>query len=170
VPLRGNVPTRVAKLAAGQQVDAIVLAAAGLSRLALDLSAFAVIELDPRSWVPAPGQGALAAQWRTDDGDVAAQIAGISHADCQAATGWEREFLRVIEGGCSTPFGCYIAGNRVYLGMATERGWAARSIELPDNLSEESQRESFIRAAVDGCKPVELAAAAGAVGRTLFAR
>ena len=170
VPLRGNVPTRVAKLAAGQQVDAIVLAAAGLSRLALDLSAFEVIELDPQRWVPAPGQGALAAQCRAGDTGIETQIAALADDACASATRWEREFLRVIEGGCSTPFGCYITGSRVHLGMATERGWAARSIELPDNLSEESQRESFIRAAVDGCKPVELATAAGAVGRTLFAR
>jgi len=62
VPLRGNVPTRLRRLAEGQNVDAIVLAAAGLTRLQLDLTPFALVELSPQWWVPAPGQGALAAQ------------------------------------------------------------------------------------------------------------
>ena len=54
VPLRGNVPTRLRKLAESQGVDAIVLAAAGLTRLNLDLSGFVVVELAPEWWVPAP--------------------------------------------------------------------------------------------------------------------
>jgi hydroxymethylbilane synthase len=171
VPLRGNVPTRVRKLAEGQTVDAIVLAAAGLTRLALDLSAFVVIELPPEWWVPAPGQGALAAQCRAGDREIETQIAMLGDAECVSATRWEREFLRVIEGGCSTPFGCYVAGNRAHLGLATEQGWAAHSIELPRDLSEVSQRDSFIRGAVAGCKPVELNETDSlALGRALFAR
>jgi hydroxymethylbilane synthase len=171
VPLRGNVPTRVRKLAEGQTVDAIVLAAAGLTRLALDLSAFVVIELPPEWWVPAPGQGALAAQCRAGDHEIETQVAMLADADCESATRWEREFLRVIEGGCSTPFGCYVAGNRAHLGLATEQGWAAHSIELPRDLSEVSQRDSFIRGAVAGCKPVELTETDSlALGRALFAR
>jgi hydroxymethylbilane synthase len=171
VPLRGNVPTRVRKLAEGQTVDAIVLAAAGLTRLALDLSAFVVIELPPEWWVPAPGQGALAAQCRAGDHEIETQVAMLADADCESATRWEREFLRVIEGGCSTPFGCYVADNRAHLGLATEQGWAAHSIELPRDLSEVSQRDSFIRGAVAGCKPVELTETDSlALGRALFAR
>ncbi len=77
VPLRGNVPTRLRKLAEGQNVDAIVLAAAGLTRLQLDLSPFAVIELPPEWWMPAPGQGALAAQCRAGDHEI-------ESADCHA--------------------------------------------------------------------------------------
>jgi hydroxymethylbilane synthase len=171
VPLRGNVPTRVRRLAEGQNVDAIVLAAAGLSRLQLDLTPFALIELAPEWWVPAPGQGALAAQCRAGDAAVETQIATLTDRACADATRWEREFLRVIEGGCSTPFGCHVVGNRAHLGIATERGWAAHSIDLPPGSSEESHRESFIRAAVADCKPVELSeSAARALGRTLRAR
>jgi porphobilinogen deaminase len=144
------------KLAEGQSVDAIVLAAAGLTRLQLDLSPFAVIKLPPEWWVPAPGQGALAAQCRAGDQEIESQVALLADSACVEATRWEREFLRVIEGGCSTPFGCYVAGDRVYLGLATERGWTAHSTELPRHLSEGSQRDSFIRGAVAGCKPVEL--------------
>jgi len=171
VPLRGNVPTRLRRLAEGQTVDAIVLAAAGLTRLQLDLSPFVVIELPPEWWVPAPGQGALAAQCRAGDPEIEAQIGLLADAACVQATRWEREFLRVIEGGCSTPFGCHVAGNRVHLGMATERGWTAFSTELPTDLSEGPQRDSFIRGAVARCKPVELSETSSrALGRTLLAR
>jgi hydroxymethylbilane synthase len=156
VPLRGNVPTRVRRLGEGQQVDAIVLAAAGLTRLALDLSPFVVVELAPEWWIPPPGQGALAAQCRAGDATIEAQVAMLSDPACVRAVHLEREFLRVIEGGCSTPFGCHVIGNRAHVGIATDRGWAASTIELPQDLSEDSQRDSFIRAAVAGCKPVEL--------------
>ena len=155
VPLRGNVPTRLRKLSEGVTVDAIVLAAAGLTRLALDLSAFAVIELPPEWWIPAPGQGALAAQCRAGDAEIETQVRRLSDPRCDAATRWERDFLRVIEGGCSTPFGCYVVGERAHLGLATTRGWAARSIDLPPDLLEEAQRDSFIRGAVAGCQPID---------------
>jgi hydroxymethylbilane synthase len=152
VPLRGNVPTRVRKLGEGASVDAIVLAAAGLTRLALDLSAFEVVELAPEWWIPPPGQGALAAQCRAGDTAIDTQVAALVDRACDEATRWEREFLRVIEGGCSTPFGCHVAGNRAHVGIATDRGWAAQSLDIPAGLSEGSQRDSFIRAAVAGCK------------------
>jgi hydroxymethylbilane synthase len=171
VPLRGNVPTRVRRLSDGTNVDAIVLAGAGLSRLALDLSAFVVIELPPEWWIPAPGQGALAAQCRAGDPAIDAQLTLLADPACVEATRWEREFLRVIEGGCSTPFGCYIVGRRAHLGIATDRGWAARAVDLPPDLLEESQRDSFIRGAVAGCEPVDVSdPAALRVGRSLFAR
>ena len=158
VPLRGNVPTRLRRLAEGRNVDAIILAAAGLTRLNLDLSPFVRVELPPETWIPAPGQGALAAQCRLDDAAIDAQLTLLADEDCVAATRWEREFLRVIEGGCSTPFGCHVAGGRAHLGIASDSGWLASSIELPKNLpepgsSEDRQRDEFIRAAVAGCQP-----------------
>jgi hydroxymethylbilane synthase len=154
VPLRGNVPTRVRRLGEGRNVDAIVLAAAGLSRLNLDLSAFVKVELPPTQWVPAPGQGALAAQCRADDQAIEAQVARLADPACVAATRWERDFLRVIEGGCSTPFGCHVIGQRAHLGMASEAGWLANSIDIPQDLTEGKSRDEFIRSAVAGCKPV----------------
>jgi hydroxymethylbilane synthase len=170
VPLRGNVPTRLRKLGEGQTVDAIVLAAAGLTRLKLDLSAFAVVELPPEWWIPAPGQGALAAQCREGDHEIENQIALLADADTVYATRLEREFLRVIEGGCSTPFGCFVAGNRAHLGIATERGWAAHSIDLPRDLLEDPQRDSFIRNAVAGCQPDRPETAPRTLNRALRAR
>jgi hydroxymethylbilane synthase len=154
VPLRGNVPTRLRRLGEGRNVDAIILAAAGLTRLALDLSAFVRVELPPHWWVPAPGQGALAAQCRADDRAIDEHLAQLADSECVTATRWEREFLRVIEGGCSTPFGCHVIGNRAHFGIASDSGWRASSIELPQDLSEDQKRVEFIRAAVDGCQPV----------------
>jgi hydroxymethylbilane synthase len=171
VPLRGNVPTRLRRLAEGQNVDAIILAAAGLTRLELDLTAFVRIELPPEWWVPAPGQGALAAQCRAGETAIEADLARLADPACVAATRWEREFLRVIEGGCSTPFGCYVIGTRAHLGIAGEAGWRARSIDLPQDFSEDSKRDEFIRAAVAGCQPVELSESdSRALGRALRAR
>jgi hydroxymethylbilane synthase len=171
VPLRGNVPTRVRRLAEGQNVDAIVLAAAGLTRLELDLSAFSVVELPPEWWIPAPGQGALAAQCRAGDDEIEAQVSLLADPACVESTRWERDFLRVIEGGCSTPFGCHVVGRRAHLGISTDRGWAARSIDLPEDLLEESQRDSFIRGAVAGCKPIDLSETATlTLSKAFFAR
>jgi hydroxymethylbilane synthase len=171
VSLRGNVPTRVRKLAAGEHVDAIILAAAGVSRLQLDLSAFVVIELPPEWWVPAPGQGALAAQCRAGDAPILAELAHISDAACEFATRWEREFLRVIEGGCSTPFGCHVAGRRAHLGIATDAGWTAHTVQLPDQTTEGSTRDDFIRSAVALCRRVDGARTpARTLDRALFTR
>jgi hydroxymethylbilane synthase len=171
VPLRGNVPTRLRRLTEGKNVDAIILAAAGLTRLKLDLSGFVVVELPPEWWVPAPGQGALAAQCRAGDSAIENQIALLADDDCVAATRWERDFLRVIEGGCSTPFGCHVIGQRAHLGMASDNGWLAHSVEIPSELSDphsskEKQRDEFIRAAVAGCQPATGAHAFGRAIRT----
>ena len=170
VPLRGNVPTRVRKLAENAGVDAIILAGAGLSRLNLDLSAFVVVELSPQWWVPAPGQGALAGQCRAGEAEIEAQVSALTDYACADAAHWEREFLRVIEGGCSTPFGCHVVGSRAYLGIASERGWLASQVELPD-FKEDKQRDEFIRGAVAGCKPIAAESlVAGTVHRALFTR
>lgn len=130
LPLRGNVPTRVEKLRAGQY-EAIVLAAAGVSRLALDLSGLIVLELDPRRWQPAPGQGAVAVEARAGDARVRELLGPIDHAASRIATSIERSFLRVLEGGCSTPFGCYVEGGRVWLGRERGGRWVSLSTLLP---------------------------------------
>ena len=102
------------------------------TRLALDLSAFAVVELPPEWWIPAPGQGALAAQCRAGDQEIETQIALLADAACVEATRWEREFLRVIEGGCSTPFGCYVDRQRARTSALPPSAAGRRSsVELP---------------------------------------
>lgn len=102
---RGNVDTRLAKLAAGE-FDAILLAHAGLHRLGL---ADRISELlDPVAFPPAAGQGMIAAVCRADDARVQAALAKIHDAASGARAAAERRFLAAMDGGCSVPLGCYV--------------------------------------------------------------
>lgn len=102
--LRGNVDTRVRKALDGQY-DAIVIAAAGVTRLGL---AGSVTEYLPLERVlPAPGQGALAVQCRADDADVLAILAGLDDPEVRAATEAERGFLEGLGGGCAAPIAAH---------------------------------------------------------------
>lgn len=102
VPIRGNVDTRLRKLAGGE-VDALVLAMAGLSRL--DLLDAVATPLDPSLLMPAPAQGVLAVECRTDDPVTAAQLRTLDHAPTRAAAITERGFLAALDVGCSAPVG-----------------------------------------------------------------
>jgi hydroxymethylbilane synthase len=102
VPMRGNVDTRLRKLAGGE-VDALVLAMAGLSRLGLLTPA--TTPLDPSLLMPAPAQGVLAVECRTDDPVTAAQLRTLDHAPTRAAAITERGFLAALDVGCSAPVG-----------------------------------------------------------------
>ena len=100
--IRGNVDTRIGKVRSGE-VDAIVLARAGLARLGrLD----EVTEvLDPLQMLPAPGQGALAIECRSDDVDLVAALARLDDTATRAAVTAERAVLATLEAGCSAPLG-----------------------------------------------------------------
>lgn len=100
--LRGNVPTRIAKLDAGGY-DAIVLAGAGLVRLGLDhrVSRW----LPAGEWLPAPGQGVVAIQARSADEVVHEMLRRIHDADAWDAAEAERGFLNALDGGCQVPVG-----------------------------------------------------------------
>jgi hydroxymethylbilane synthase len=102
VPIRGNVDTRLRKLADGE-VDALVLAMAGLSRL--NLLDETVTPLDSSLFMPAPAQGVLAVECRTDDPVTLAQLRFLDHAPTRAAAVTERGFLAALDAGCSTPVG-----------------------------------------------------------------
>ncbi|PNG27936.1 hydroxymethylbilane synthase [Methylocella silvestris] len=104
VLLRGNVETRLAKLAGGE-VDATLLALAGLKRLGLEGKASAL--LNPEEFVPAAGQGAIAITARTGDDSTRALIAPILDQDTGLALAAERAFLAVLDGSCKTPIGAY---------------------------------------------------------------
>lgn len=99
VPIRGNVDTRVRKLLAGAY-DAIILAAAGLDRLGLDVPRVA---LDPAVLLPAPGQGALGLQSRRGDEATAALVRPLHHAPTAAAVAAERRVMALLDGGCRLP-------------------------------------------------------------------
>lgn len=102
VDLRGNVDTRLRRVADGD-LDAVVLARAGLARLGrLD----AITEtLDPLQMLPAPGQGALAVECRSDDTDLLAALAALDDPATRAAVTAERSVLATLEAGCSAPVG-----------------------------------------------------------------
>jgi len=113
VPIRGNVPTRLEKIE-GDDLDGVVLAAAGLRRLGLQPKH--VIDLPPDRFVPSPAQGALAVQAR--DGEEAAKlIAVLDDEEARRAVTAERSFLAAVEAGCQTPLGALatVSGDRVEL-------------------------------------------------------
>ena len=103
VPIRGNVDTRIRKARDGE-VDAVILARAGLARLGL--LGEVTETLDPLQMLPAPGQGALAIETRAVDVDLTKQInAAIGHEPSWAAVTAERTLLAALEAGCSAPVG-----------------------------------------------------------------
>lgn len=102
VAVRGNVETRLALVDNGD-VDAIILARAGLSRLGLLDRITEVLPLEVM--VPAPGQGALAVECRADDPEVRAACAVLDHAVTRAAVEAERHVLAIMEAGCTAPIG-----------------------------------------------------------------
>jgi len=106
VDLRGNVPTRVAKLRRGDY-DAIVVAAAGIERLALELSDLDVVPLEPPRFLPAPGQGVLACRVRADDATLAAALLELHDRDAGECARAERLLLERLDGGCSLPLGAW---------------------------------------------------------------
>jgi len=104
--LRGNVPTRIQKLRDGQY-DAIMLAAAGVERLQINLDEFVVEKLDPKIFVPAPAQGVLALQTRESDTELIEALQIIHQKEVAEKIGIERKVLNLFDGGCQLPLGVY---------------------------------------------------------------
>jgi hydroxymethylbilane synthase len=118
--LRGNVDTRLRKLDEGQ-VDATILALAGLKRLGLVDRATTVMSAD--EFLPAVGQGAIGIETRENDERTREILARIDHADTSTALAAERAFLAALDGSCKTP----IAGHATLSGDAVHfRGLIAR--------------------------------------------
>ncbi|MFI2188920.1 hydroxymethylbilane synthase [Streptomyces sioyaensis] len=102
VPIRGNIDTRIGFVEKGE-LDAVVLAAAGLTRIGrIDV---ATQLLSPDVVLPAPGQGALAIECAAVNADLAAQLAELDDPDTRAAVTAERSLLAALEAGCSAPVG-----------------------------------------------------------------
>jgi len=124
-PLRGNVETRLLKLDSGE-VDATILALAGMKRLGLTQHATRIMSTE--EFLPAVGQGAIGIEARADDTATLAALARINHADTFAALSAERAFLGVLDGSCKTP----ISGHATLSGDTVSfRGLIAR----PDGAS-----------------------------------
>ncbi len=125
--IRGNLPSRLHALQT-QKFDAIVLAAAGLRRLGVDLSAFKIVPLEPSRFVPAPGQGALAIEVHERlDKRVLELLTSLDHPGTRECVELERKLMRELEGGCTLPFGawCREVGGALrmdaFLGVAKDR-------------------------------------------------
>jgi hydroxymethylbilane synthase len=115
VPIRGNAGTRLAKVRDGE-LDAVVLAYAGLARIGRTDQVSEIFE--PDNMLPAPGQGALAVECRTADTELAELLGRVDHAPTRAAVTAERSLLAALEAGCTAPVGAYAtqaAGNRLHL-------------------------------------------------------
>jgi hydroxymethylbilane synthase len=138
VPMRGNVDTRLRKLDAGE-VDALLLAAAGLDRLGAGDRA--TERLDPQLFVPAPAQGVIAVEARIDT-QAAQDCAGADDPPSAVAARAEREVLRRLGAGCRLPLGAWARveeGRLVLLGaLAVEDGGATiiRTAELAGDLDD----------------------------------
>lgn len=104
VPLRGNVQTRISKLHS-TDLDAIVLARAGLERLGLTREISVIF--DPKDFVPAPAQGALAIQTRSDDDKTVGIVRSIDDESSRAVALAERQVLATTQCGCHAPVGAY---------------------------------------------------------------
>lgn len=106
VPIRGNADTRLRKVTDGD-LDAVVLARAGLGRIRRTEAVAEVFDVD--RMLPAPGQGSLALECRSDRADLIELLAAVDDADTRAAVVAERTVLAVLEAGCSAPVGAYAA-------------------------------------------------------------
>lgn len=155
VPVRGNVGTRLQKAADPHGFDATLLAAAGLSRLGLDVGPRGELRVDPRltpreralvavpppgllatilepeEMLPAVGQGAVALEIRSDDPEVARICAGLNHVNTLRCVTAERAFLRAMGGGCQSPVAAYarIIGHQVHLRASSYRDGIGRHAE-----------------------------------------
>jgi hydroxymethylbilane synthase len=102
IPLRGNVDSRVRRVHGGE-LDAVVLAAAGLRRLGVAMEA--AVPLDPETFIPAPGQGTLAVEAREDDTRVLGLLSALTDRPSRVTLRAERAFLQRLGGSCTLPAG-----------------------------------------------------------------
>ncbi len=153
VPIRGNVDTRIGYVASGE-LDAVVLATAGLNRLGR--SAEITEHLDPALMLPAPGQGALAVE--CVDPTLAAVLARLDHRPTRAAVVAERALLATLEAGCSAP-------------VAALAGWTGTELRLDGVVGTTDGTELLKMSANGPLVPDETAEEqAAALGRALATR
>jgi hydroxymethylbilane synthase len=138
VALRGNVDTRLRRLAEGD-FDALVLALAGLQRLGR--AAEAGTALDAATFVPAAGQGTLALQARSDDEPLHERVRAISHRSTERCLAAERSLVHALEADCDTPVGAHaVAGGpeaeelelSAFVGAPDGSGWVRDRASGPD--------------------------------------
>jgi hydroxymethylbilane synthase len=150
--LRGNVPTRLKRVEAGE-LDATLLAIAGLKRLRLDGHASALLPLE--AFPPACGQGAVAVECRADDRRILGLLSGIGHRETALAVACERAFLATLDGSCRTPIA----------GLATVSG---RTLSFDGILLSPDGSESYAASRIGAAS--DAAALGRAAGEEILAR
>jgi hydroxymethylbilane synthase len=145
VPLRGNVPTRVARVERGD-VAAVILAMAGLKRLGLVGKAS---PLDSTIFVPAPGQAALGIEIRSDDQRTRAAVAPLDDPEIRIGVEAERAAMAELEGGCRVPLGvtCVVTEGRRTLYARVYAADGSRSLSARVPVDPRDPRASGLRAA-----------------------
>lgn len=159
LPLRGNIGTRMDRV--GKDLDAVILARAGLERVCwLDRAAESI---DPKLIMPSPSQGALSVEVRADDEEAFAAVAGQNHIPSFARVVGERAVLSTLEAGCSAPVAAYATLSEDHRSLTIVGGVFAidGSQQLVENLTVDID--------LGGDEWHEAAAAAGAIiGRQLL--
>ncbi len=155
-PIRGNVDTRLRKLD-GKEFDAIVLAVAGMKRLGFAARITAPIPID--QCIPAPGQGIVAIETRTDDDELRRVLDTIDEASAAASFEAERALVAALGGGCQLPLGGIAEHDGADLAMQAV-------VSSPDGarVIKRAARGSFARPAELGRRVADDLAKAGAVG------
>jgi porphobilinogen deaminase len=150
VEIRGNIVTRMEKLAQRAELDALILAAAGLERLSFRITrdggllgdavpdGFLATVLEPETMLPCVGQGALGIEVRRDDGRIGTICERLNHFDTHQCVTAERAFLRAMGGGCQSPIGAYAeaVGNRIWLRAVSFREQVVRRGEAKGELKD----------------------------------
>jgi len=149
VSLRGNVETRLLKLARGE-ADATMLARAGLSRLKLNLPDAELLEFD--HWLPALCQGAVGIETRNDDSQTGGLVAAIDDAPTHLAVACERGFLAALDGSCRTPIAGLAEAEDGHLRFTGEvltvdgrNFWrASRDMKIGDTIGEHARARAYM--------------------------
>lgn len=134
--LRGNVPTRIQKLARGEY-DGILLAEAGIARLRIDVSSFGGEVLETSKMLPSPGQGLIAVECRTDDQEMVAALEKIHLSTAGARYRVERYLFEMLRADCSSAIGVHaqIEGGRVRIRARFEENKAEAGGPLSDYIA-----------------------------------
>ncbi len=155
VDIRGNVGTRLGRVAA-DDLDAVVLAAAGLIRIGLDGAITELLDADV--FLPAPGQGALAVECRAADAAETAGLLELDHLPTRLAVTAERALLSALEAGCAAPVGA--------LGTVSDNGAVLTLTALVASLDGSGTMRRTATTALTGVRTADVAAS-DALGRAV---
>ena len=148
VPIRGNVPTRVSKIETSE-CDAVILAAAGLKRLEMTHHISEYLDID--DFIPAPGQGIIGVQIRSEDSELFPIVRALNNFESEVCSITERKFLELLGSGCQMPVGAHarVIENEIHM-LSSIGDFDARKcyfskivgeVKHPENLAEETKHD-----------------------------